>query len=97
MPRPFRKGIACHGSMPVCPFSPESFVDLIMITIESTFVHYCGHLETRSISRLVLKSQIAKVSHFFCHRKKSKVGPFIKNLFLTFARLKKVELELIAF
>ena len=28
MPRPFRKGIACHGSMPVRPFSPESFVAL---------------------------------------------------------------------
>ena len=28
MPRPFRKGIACHGSMSVCPFGPELFVDL---------------------------------------------------------------------
>ena len=28
MPRPFKKGIACHGSMPVRPFSQVSFVDL---------------------------------------------------------------------
>ena len=28
MPRPFRKGIACHGSMYTLPFCPELFVDL---------------------------------------------------------------------
>ena len=28
MPRPFRKGIACHSSMQTHHFSPESFVDL---------------------------------------------------------------------
>ena len=28
MPRPFKKGIACHGSMQTHPFSRLSFVDL---------------------------------------------------------------------
>ena len=28
MPRPFKKGIACHGSMLTHPFSPDRFVDL---------------------------------------------------------------------
>ena len=28
MPSPFRKGIACHGSMYILPFCPELFVDL---------------------------------------------------------------------
>ena len=28
MPRPFKRGIACHGSMPVRPFSHNRFVAL---------------------------------------------------------------------
>ena len=34
MPRAFRKGIACHGSMQTPPFSPESFVALNIDAIQ---------------------------------------------------------------
>ena len=40
MPRPFRKGIACHGSMPVCPFSQDRFVALDNDDIISKNEHY---------------------------------------------------------
>ena len=37
MPRPFRKGIACHGSMYTLPFCPELFVDLDNDTVDMGF------------------------------------------------------------
>ena len=78
MPRPFRKGIACHGSMPVRPFSPESFVALY------NDVNHRGKLENLAAQyglyyydqKGVISSQYGSLN-----KKLAKIGYFHKSGF----------------